>query len=291
MIREIEIWGKLKAVVLENEEIEVVMLPGKGSEIIRYRDKRGALDYLHVYQKEIERYIQDAEQGVAAPLGDYFFGGCYTMFPNAGIDQTYENRYYDYHGDLRKAAWDYEIDGCTLELKASSRHVPLGIERTVHLAEEGTRLTFTDRLYYDHQNQAAGAIPYIYGIHPYHSSPLLDENTRCIIGGKTVAVLPARQQRMKKLEFYSVEEEGMIEVRNSGLPRSIRIRFDKELLNYVWVWHDHDETGTPYVSALIPCTANGHDGIAGAVANHSIRFMNPGEELVTTWSIELHTLN
>ncbi|MCU6709598.1 hypothetical protein M6D81_12890 [Paenibacillus sp. J5C_2022] len=289
MIRELDIWGTMKAVILENEEIEVIILPDKGSEIFRYRDKRTAIDYLHVYQEEIERYLQDAEQGVPSLLGDYFFGGCYTMFPNAGIDQTYENGYYDYHGDLRKAAWDYAIDGCTLKLKAGSRHVPLGIERTVHLEKEGTRLTFTDRLYYDSNRQESGAIPYIYGIHPYHSSPLLDENTRCIVGGETVDVLPARQQTMRKLEFYRVEDEGMIEVRNPGLPRSIQIRFDKEFMNYVWVWHDHDETGTPYVTSLIPCTVNGHDGIAGAVANHSIRFMKPGEELITSWSIELHT--
>lgn len=288
MIRETHIWGKLKAVVLENEEVEAIILPDTGSNIVRFRDKRHASDYLHVYQDEIERCMRDAAQGAPASLSDYFFGGCYTMFPNAGYDQHYGNSYYEYHGDLRKGNWAYEIDAAgSLKLTASSRYVPLGIERTVDLADTGTRLQFTDRLYYDSNRGEIGAVPYIYGIHPYHTSPLLDEGTRCLVGGKTIEVLPPRQQTMKKLDFYRVEGEGTIEVRNPRLPRSLRINFDKTFMNYVWAWYDLDGTGSPYVNALIPCTANEHDGIAGAVRNQSIRFMHPGEEVITSWSIEL----
>jgi Domain of unknown function (DUF4432) len=220
-------------------------------------------------------------------MEDFFLCGFYTMFPNAGTPGTHKGITYESHGDLRNVAWTNRVgpDGASLQLTGQARQSLLRIERTLRL--EGNAIEVRDTLV----NGGPIALPYIYGLHPYHSYPLLDKGVQLKVDNQIVETLPDRAEKVLKL--YSVESgsAGLAEVVNAATGRGVRYRYDPSFMNHTWVWVNLDSSSTlfPYVASLLPCTTSTPtaEGIALAIAKGTARWLEPGQAVTTEWRMEV----
>lgn len=278
-------FDSLKAIVLENDVLEVVLLPERGAEIHRIRHRVTGLDYLYLREPDITRFQADVKAGSIGEPEDYFFNGMYTMFPNAAnpADSVHGHKY-EFHGDVRHVAWDYRIaygePGTPIYMSATSRNMPLGIERVFRL--EGTRITIADQVVY--RGEAGEALPYIYGLHPYHGYPLFDEDTTIKIGEEII--LPNRDEQFMRMD--DVPATGSIEIYNEKLATGLRLSYDPQQLPYVWVWLHFNPPNEPmYVGALLPCSNVWSGGIEKALELDTARWLSPGEQHPFSWQIEV----
>lgn len=282
-IRETTWLNHLKAIILENETIQVVLLPERGAEIHRIWHQRTGLDYLYLKQGEVKNFEADVQNQTVKLPEDYFFCGFYTMFPNAATPAEVEGRKYEFHGDVRHVAWDYQIEGENIRLTGRSRNMPLGIRRVLRLDRDSPRITVTDEIFSD-QN-ASEPIPFIYGLHPYHGYPLYDEGTTVKVGGEIIKTLPARTETL--VELGDVPHAGNIEIFNAKLNAGVRIEFDPTFMKYVWVWFHFNQEINEYVGSLLPCTNTWAGGIEQALEMGTALWLEPGQSITTNWAIEV----
>lgn len=273
----------LKAVILENEKIQVILLPERGAEIHRIRHRQTGLDYLYLKQGEIEKFEADVQSQTVKAPEDYFFCGFYTMFPNAATPAELDSRKYEFHGDVRHVAWGYQIDGSNLILTGHSRNMPLGIRRVLNLDSASPRITVMDEIFCD--ESAGERIPFIYGLHPYHGYPLYDEGTVVKVDNEVIKTLPARTEKL--VELGDVPHVGDIQIFNPKLNAGIRIQFDHSFMKYVWVWFHFNPEINEYVGSLLPCTNTWAGGIEKALEIGSALWLEPGQSMTTRWSIEV----
>lgn len=282
-IRETTWLNHLKAITLENESLQVVLLPERGAEIHRIRHQQTGLDYFYLKKDEIEKFEADVQNQTVKMPEDYFFCGFYTMFPNASAPAELDGKKYEFHGDMRHVAWDYQIEGTTIHLTGRSRNVPLGIRRILNLDPDSPRITVTDEIFSD--ASTGERIPFIYGLHPYHGYPLYDEGTITKIGDDIIKTLPARTEKL--VELGDAPHVGNIEIFNPKLDTGIRIQFDHTFMKYVWVWFHFNPETNEYVGSLLPCTNTWAGGIEMALDINTALWLEPGQSMMTSWSIEV----
>jgi galactose mutarotase-like enzyme len=275
------VWDRVEGFRLTNGALDVLVLPERGAEIHQIRHRE--LDYFWVNQPAIEKLREEPTH----PMEEFFVCGFYTMFPNAGAAGTYEGITYESHGDLRNVAWTARIGGewGSLQLSGQSRQSLLRIERELRL--DGNALQVRDTLI----NDGPIILPYIYGLHPYHTFPLLDKDVVLKVDNRVVEVLPDRAETVLKL--YSVEsgDADLAEVVNAASGRNVRYRYDPAFLNHTWVWVNLDSSSSLflYVASLLPCTTStpAAEGIDLAVERDTARWLEPGESVTTEWAIEV----
>jgi hypothetical protein len=242
------------------------------------------MDYNWVNQPAIERLRNEPGK----PMEDFFLCGFYTMFPNAGAPGTYQGITYESHGDLRNVAWSASVgaDQSSIRLQGQARQSQLRIERDLRLNKNAIEVR--DTLI----NGGPITLPYIYGLHPYYTYPLLDQDVLLKVDNQVVETLPDRAEKVLKL--YSVDSgtTGLTEVVNAKLGRGVRCRYDPAFLNHTWVWINLDSSSAlfPYVTSLLPCTTStpAAEGIALAVEKGTARWIEPGQSVTTEWSIEVY---
>ncbi len=284
-IRETTWLNHLQAIILENEYIEVVVLPGRGAEIHRIRNKQTGLDYLYLKQGEIQNFEADVLNETVRAPEDYFFCGFYTMFPNAATPADLDGAKYEFHGDVRHVAWEYQIDGDTIHLTGHSRNMPLGIRRVLKLDSDSPRITVTDEIF--NSLDTGERIPFIYGLHPYHGYPLFDEGTVIKIGDKIIQTLPDRTEKLVDLGDAAQDSSGLIEIFNPKLDTGIQFKFDPTFMKYIWVWFHFNPEINEYVGSLLPCTNTWGGGIEKALEIDTALWLEPGQSMTTSWAIEV----
>jgi hypothetical protein len=166
--------------------------------------------------------------------------------------------------------------------------MPLGIRRRLTLDADHPRISVSDTLV--NTAESGDPIPYIYGLHPYHGYPLLDEGTTITVGGQAIKTLPERHEPLTGLYDALPGGVGQAEIFNPKLNTGLRYEFDAAFMPFVWVWlhlnapNDHV---WGYVGSLLPCTNTWAGGIEKALEIGTARWLKPGESVITSWAIEI----
>jgi galactose mutarotase-like enzyme len=287
-------WDGFTVYRLENEFLQVTLMPLRGGEIQQIRSKKSDLKFLCEGRPDMPDFRQPGPDAPLAPAENAAFSNFYTMFPNAGPLQTYRGYQYEFHGDIRAVAWEAKIitdseAKIVLELKARCKEIPFELKRTISLEKGATCLSFRDEL--SHIGPTGSEkLPFIYGFHPYFSHPLLDENSQFKVGGQVIFEGPSRQERVNRLYSIETGQVGEVEIFNPVLKAAFRLRFDPSFLKYTWLWFVSKPAEKVYLGSLLPCTnfisPGSPDGINAALANQTARWLEPGELFSTNWQIE-----
>src|SRR5688572_11013808 len=100
-----------RTLTLRNEQMEVVVLPEKGSEIFALRSRRHDLDVLWKAPWGLRPPPVAAAAAVdAAAWLDHYGGGWQELFPNGGDACVYAGAPHTFHGEASVVPWTYEID-------------------------------------------------------------------------------------------------------------------------------------------------------------------------------------
>ena len=142
-LREIEIDYGLTEILLENDLLELVLLPFKGGDIYCLVYKPAGVDLL----LKTPRGINAPDQGVQTSLDseaiwmDNYPGGWQLLFPNGGDVCFYKELELNFHGEASVAPWRYELrqrgGETVLRLETDLCKSPFRIERTL-LPSPGT---------------------------------------------------------------------------------------------------------------------------------------------------------
>ena len=170
----------IETALLENDHLRVMVLPGKGGDILEFRDKRTDTDVLwhaqHNWQSPAEGYIPPT--GVDSWMA-YWPGGWQVNLPIAGWGGTVGGVDYGTHGESALIPWDATVteasdDAVALQLTTELATYPIAAERTLRLPAEASRLEISESL----TNRGDTPVEYIWQQHIALGRPLIGPAAR-----------------------------------------------------------------------------------------------------------------
>ena len=169
------------ALCLENEQIRIVVLTGKGTDILEFRHKATDTDVLFKTPwglKNPQTYVHDTPEP-SAPFMDFYPGGWQELFPNAGNACHYKGAEFGFHGEICKVPWEHSVLEDTRQRAAVKFWVrtvraPFLVEKTLSLEAGRPTLVIEETI----TNEGAEPMDFMWGHHPAFGAPFLDEHCR-----------------------------------------------------------------------------------------------------------------
>jgi hypothetical protein len=170
----------IDAAVLENRHLRLLVLPGKGGDILEFRDKRTDIDVLwhadHEWVPPADRYIPSQ---APATWMDHYPGGWQVNLPIAGFGYEFEGNSYGLHGESALIPWQSTViknddAGATLRLETDLLRYPFHVERDLHLPADESRLEINESI----TNEGNVELEYIWQQHVALGEPLLSPEAR-----------------------------------------------------------------------------------------------------------------
>lgn len=181
----------IEAVLLENSFVRIMVLPGKGGDILELRDKRTDVNVLwqadHDWQVPGDGPIPQLDPNAAH---DYYPGGWQLHLPLAGYTDDFDGTPYSLHGESALIPWEASIieeeTTVTLQLETDLVRYPLSVERSLTLGADEPTLEIEEEI----TNEAAVEVPYIWQQHIALGPPL--------IGPDATLYIPANSGRTEE---------------------------------------------------------------------------------------------
>jgi hypothetical protein len=260
---------------LENQELRVVVLAGKGTDILEFRHKPSGVDVLFKTPwgvKNPQTYVHDTP-ATAAPFMDFYPGGWQELFPNAGNNCMYKGAELGFHGEVCKVPWEFAV------LENSAQHVvvkcwvrtvrcPFLVEKTLRFWSNRAVLEIEETV----TNEGAEPMDFMWGHHPAFGAPFLDEHCRLFAPATSVETahpLPAHQilpaetcferfpqvrtsdgdafdvSRMwpptagfSHLSYLTGLKDGWYCLVNEKTRLGFALRWDPRVFRYLWLWQE-----------------------------------------------------
>lgn len=170
----------IDAAFLENEALRVLVLPGKGGDVVEFRDKRTDVDVLwrtpHSWTPPGDRYVPTAAE---TTWNDHYPGGWQINLPVAGGGWEFDGSAYGIHGESALLPWDAEVarddgEAVTLRLTVELVRYPFAVERELTLPAGASRLEIEESV----TNRGERPLEYVWQQHVTLGPPLLSPAAR-----------------------------------------------------------------------------------------------------------------
>jgi galactose mutarotase-like enzyme len=263
----------IDAAVLENEHLRVLVLTGKGGDVLEFRDKRTDVDVLwhadHNWEPPGERYVPSVHPTTWL---DHYPGGWQDNLPVAGFGREIDGGAYGLHGESALVPWDASVvraddDGVALRLTTELVRYPFALERTLRMPADESRLVVEESV----TNRGEVDLEYIWQQHVALGAPLLDpaarldvpasrgvveaeaetfKNGRLAFGesfewptaptrdGGTADLrrIPAREERLHDQAYATDLDAGWYALTNPDLDLGFALTFPTDPFECVWYW-------------------------------------------------------
>lgn len=181
----------MRAAVLENELLRVLVLLDRGAEIVEFRYKPLDLDPLLRLPGEL-RNPAHGQPSIGATGGaflDYYAGGWQEILPNGGQPSSHRGVDYGQHGEVSLVPWSSAVleDGperVALRCAVRPLRTPLLLERTMTLERGRAVLTLDERL----SNEAGEPLDVMWGHHVAFGLPFLQEGATIATSARRLLV-------------------------------------------------------------------------------------------------------
>src|SRR5262245_49270316 len=168
----------MRAAVLENELLRVLVLLDRGAEILEFRYKPLDADPLLRLPGGLRNPPRDtlSTSSSAGSYLDYYAGGWQEILPNGGPPTTYKGAEYGQHGEVCLIPWTSEVledspERVSLRCTVRPVRTPLYLERTMTLLTGKAALFLDERL----TNEAGESLDLMWGHHVAFGLPFLEE--------------------------------------------------------------------------------------------------------------------
>ena len=310
-VREERLPAGWQAVRLENQDLSVLLLPEKGSDIYELRSRPHDLDVL--WKAPWGLRPPSVSTGTAMQSAtvwlDHYAGGWQELFPNAGDACRYRGAELGFHGEASVAPWRYEI------MTGEDGGPEVRLEKRVSLDPERPVLRLWERV----TNESAEAMPFMWGHHLAFGPPFLAEGCTLelpAIGfeadGQQTAVytwltpgqrsgwpkapradggtvdlsqVPGPQAHVANFGYALDLQEGWYALTNPRLGLGVGLVWPREVFSCVWIWQEFRGTldypwyGSTYVMGVEPQTSYPGRGLQRALEQGTARWLAPGEQL------------
>jgi len=262
----------IEAVFLENRHLRVLALPGKGGDVLEFRDKRTDVDVLwhadHDWQApgDAPLPIHDADA-----YHDHYPGGWQMHVPVAGTTDDFDGTPYGLHGESALIPWEYTVEraeeSVTLRLETELLRYPFELERELTLRADEPTLEIDETI----ANEGGVEVPYIWQQHLALGPPLIgpdatlelpadtgivddygpDHSNNRLAGGERfewptapgigdngvdLREFPPLDATINDLAYATDLREGRYAVSNGALDLRFEFHFPTDPFESVWYW-------------------------------------------------------
>ena len=169
-----------RAVVLEHDLLQAVVLPERGAELYRLVHKPSEVNVLY----EAHWGLQPPGAPPREGSGDIEFqwnygGGWQELFPSANHACTYGGKPIPFHGEVATVPWDYVVeketeDEVVVRFEVRCRQTPFRVERWMRLRRGEATLYFEETIH----NEADAPAHFVWGQHCVVGAPFLEAGCR-----------------------------------------------------------------------------------------------------------------
>lgn len=264
----------LDTVLLENGHLRVVLLPGKGGDIVSFRDKRTDVDVMwhtpHNWHPPTERYLPSEPNST---WNDHYPGGWQTNLPNAGGGHEIAGSAYGLHGESALLPWDASVvradeEVVTVRLAVELVRYPFRVVRELTLRAGESRLRIAESV----TNEGGVELEYAWQQHIALGAPLLAPGARLDVPARRGVVeeygdgypnrrlesgaefdwpaapgddggevdlstdIPGRDAGIHDLAYALDLEDGWYALTNPDLDLGFALRFPTDPFETLWYW-------------------------------------------------------
>jgi hypothetical protein len=263
----------LRALLIQNELIQVVILIDKGGEVVQFLHKPSDTDFLWRAPNALHNPARFTTNGspAPAPFFDHWSGGWIEVVPNGGTACENKGAPLGFYGDTINIPWQYRILEDTpqrvrVAMWVKTYRTPFLLQRIVTIESGKAALFFEESL----TNTGSETMDYMWGHHPVVGMPFLDESCRISAPPARVEVLhdedgpdyrfglhqvgkwpfikdrngapldlrivPPVTGRTMDNCYLSEFEKGWIAISNANKKVGFGLAWDADVFRYIWVW-------------------------------------------------------
>lgn len=263
----------IDACVLENSRLRILVLPGKGGDILEFRDKRTDVDVLwqadHDWRVPGNGQIPNLNPNAAH---DFYPGGWQLHLPMAGYTDDFDGTPYSLHGESALIPWESDVvrdddEAVVLLLETDLVRYPFHVERRLTLHADEGALEIDETI----TNEGGVEVPYVWQQHIALGAPLIGpdatldlpaetgitenydddwENNRLagretfewptapgVDGGEVdLREFPPHDSTINDMAFATDLQEGRYSVVNEEIDLGFQFQFPVDPFECVWYW-------------------------------------------------------
>jgi galactose mutarotase-like enzyme len=288
----------LRAVVLENRWLHLVVLPEAGGKVYQIRYKPHDADLLWNHP-----HIRPARHTIHSRYDDVWSGGMDELFPvdEAGV---IEGESYPDHGELWTGVWDAETFADDQQAGVRLRFVTpvssFAVEKTILLRPDSARV----EIHYQLTNLTQAEMPFLWKLHPAFAVTAkhrIDFPQMTVIrepgfpgslgdapltfpwpgtGKLDLRQVPAIESRATHFFYGTGLKEGWCAVTNTATGLATAVSFDLDVFPSCWLFASHGGWRNLNVAVLEPCTGYPLN-ITAAMEAGRVRRLGAGQTLKT----------
>ena len=267
------VWQGMRAILLQNDLLQIVLLPEKGAEIIQFLYKPLDVDFLWRAPNRLTDPAHFVPTGGSAitPFFDRWSGGWFEVVPNGGPGCEVNGASFGFFAETINVPWQYRIlqddaECVSIGLWVRTHRTPFLLKKTLTLRLGQPVLSIQEQLV----NEGHEPVSFMWGHHPVMGAPFLDETCRLYAPPSTVEVLhaedgpdhrmglhqqgkwphildrdgrvmdlrelpPSSTRSMDNCYLYDFPQ-GWIAVANPGRQVGFGLAWDERVFRYVWIW-------------------------------------------------------
>jgi hypothetical protein len=174
-------WGGYKALFLQNEFLQIVVLVDKGAEIVQFLYKPLDIDFLWHSENDLKPSSRFVPAGMSSSTAffDYWTGSWFEVLPNGGPGCVYKGAELGQFAEINNIPWDYKIIKDTVEeiqvaLWVRTYRTPFILKKTLTLKSNSAALFIEEEV----TNTGNQLVDFMWGHHPVIGAPFLDRTCR-----------------------------------------------------------------------------------------------------------------
>jgi hypothetical protein len=266
-------WQGFKALILQNERLQIVVLADKGTEIVQFLYKPLDIDFIWRSPNPLRdpsRFVPIGSSG-NSDFFDRWSGGWFEVIPNGGPANEIHGAPLGQFAETINLPWEYRIlEDDPQQVKVgfwvTTYRTPLLIQKTLTLKTGSTSLFIEERI----TNQGKEAVSFMWGHHPVIGEPFLDESCQlwapeCEVEvfhdedgpdyrmglhqtgrwpvikdrhghGLNLQVVPPKSARTMDNCYLKEFTAGWIAINSRRLNTGFGLAWDPQVFRYIWLW-------------------------------------------------------
>ncbi len=309
------------ALVIENEILRVMVLPGKGTDVVEFLHKPTDCDFTWGTAWGLR------ERGLCDGFILNYEGGWQEVFPNGGMPCQYNGADLRQHDEAALLPWDWTVveqsaNRVAVRFTVDLHKTPFRLVKTLRLRSREARLVIEETV----ENLSPFAQRAMWGYHFAFGGPFLEPGCRIVTPAKTARVedeplesrrfqagchewplIPGKDGTVydasrlpepgsgRDIVYLADFPTGVYQIVSPRLGVVLGVEWDKAVFPDCWFWQEFGADGFPwygrhYNIGLEPFCGYPTHGLREAVDNGSAMTVQGGQTLSTALAVSVQTL-
>lgn len=267
------IWQGYRAVLLQNQSIQIVVLIDKGTEIIQFLYKPLDIDFLWRSPNGLrpEPHFSAPTSSASSPFFDRWGGGWFEVLPNGGPASEVNGASFGFFAETVNVSWNHLIlvddpDQVSVAFWINTYRTPFLLKKALTLKGGIPALFIEEQV----TNLGEEPVSFMWGHHPVVGEPFLSEDCRISAPESNVQIfhdedgpdyrmglhqsgrwpvikdrndkpldlriVPPKSGRTMDNCYLKDFETGWIAIQNTKLDLGFGLAWDPDVFRYVWMW-------------------------------------------------------